>query len=98
MSEEVVQFIIGRAVTDPEFRELLFTNPDEALEGYELSEEEAESLKQIDKDKLEAGLGEMEDRISRAGFSPADFAAVGSFLSSKYQKLNLRSFLTGMKC
>jgi hypothetical protein len=37
--------IIGRAVTEPEYRELLFSEPDKALKGYELTEEEAAGLR-----------------------------------------------------
>ena len=65
MSEEVVQFIIGRAVTDKDFRELLFNNPDEVLKGYELNENEAESLKQIEKESFEENIGEMEEPKKR---------------------------------
>ena len=76
MSEEVVQFVIGRAVTDPEYRELLFKNPDEALDGYELSNEEVESLKQFEREKFEENLPELEERISRAGFSMLSFRSM----------------------
>lgn len=67
MSTETVQFIIGRAVTDPEYRELLFTHPEEALKEFDLTDEEAQSLKELKREKFEAELSEMEDRISRAG-------------------------------
>jgi hypothetical protein len=67
MSIENVQTIIGRAVTEEEYRELLFSDPEKALEGYELSEEEAAALKGLEREKFDAVAGELEDRISRAG-------------------------------
>jgi hypothetical protein len=87
MSEEVVQFIIGRAVTDPDYRELLFTNPDDAIAGYELTELETASLKGIQREAFEQNLGELEDRISRAGLGFGDFRAFSS--SSRFEGLNL---------
>lgn len=87
MSEEVVQFIIGRAVTDTEYRELLFTDPDQALAGYDLTEEEAASLKDIDRGEFESNLSELEDRISRAGLGFGDFLKMSS--PDKYRGLGL---------
>ncbi len=78
MSEEVVQIVIGRAVTDPDFRELLFDNPDKALQGYDLTEAEVKSLRQIEREKFDAGLEEMEERISRAGFTLANYLSYQS--------------------
>ena len=40
MSAEDVKQIIGRAVLDAEFREMLFSDTDTALEDYDRSEEE----------------------------------------------------------
>jgi hypothetical protein len=67
MSLESVQTIIGRVVTEPEYRELLFSDPDRALEGYELTEEEAEALKGLKREKFDAVASELEERISRWG-------------------------------
>ena len=74
MSAETVQIIIGRAVTDVEFRELLFNDPDEATSGYELTEEEQKSLKNITRDSFEKVQSELEERLSKAGFNPGSFA------------------------
>jgi hypothetical protein len=67
MSVESLQEIIGRAVMEPEYRELLFSEPDRALEGYELTEEEASALKRLHPEKFDAVASELEERISRAG-------------------------------
>ncbi len=44
MTRQVVEQIIGRLVTDTEFRKLFFSNPNAALEGYDLTTEEREAL------------------------------------------------------
>jgi hypothetical protein len=69
MSAESVEQVIGKAVVDGEYRELLFSEPDKALEGYELTEEESTALKGIEREKLDAVVTVIEDRISRAGLS-----------------------------
>jgi hypothetical protein len=66
MSQETVQEVIIKAVSDPAFRELLFSDPDKALEGIELTEEEVESLKHIDRESFDDDSGELDERISRA--------------------------------
>ena len=44
MSGEHVQLIIGRAVTEPAYRALLFSDPRTALAGYPLTQEELMAL------------------------------------------------------
>ena len=68
MSAETVQEIIIKAVTDKEYRELLFSDPDKALESIELTEEEVAALKSLEREQFDAVLGELEERVSRAGF------------------------------
>jgi hypothetical protein len=91
MSKEAVQAVIGKAVTETEFRELLFANPDDALGGYDLTDEEMAALKAIDAETMESFAGELDERISkmfvaagfggsgggRAALGPEDFLAVG---------------------
>jgi hypothetical protein len=60
-----VEDIIRKAVDDVEFRELLLSNPEQALSGYELTAEDREKLTNLGEDFFEAeGLDE---RISRWG-------------------------------
>jgi hypothetical protein len=66
MSKEAVQAVIGKAVTESEFRELLFANPEEALEGFELTEEEMAALKAIDAETMESFAGDLDERISKS--------------------------------
>lgn len=77
MSAETVQEIIVKAVTDEDFRELLFSDPDKALGDFELTDEEAAGLRAMEREKFDAVAGELEERVSRAGFmefgKPAEF-------------------------
>jgi hypothetical protein len=69
MSFENVEKIIGRAIMEGEYRELLFSEPDKALEEYELTVEEKSALKSIDRNKFDEVASELEDRVSRAGLT-----------------------------
>jgi hypothetical protein len=65
MSRESVEAVIGKAVLDSEFRESLFADPNQALEGYELTDEEVAGLKVIDSETMEALAGTLDERISK---------------------------------
>jgi hypothetical protein len=67
MSKENVQTIIGRAISEPEFRTLLFNEPAKALAGYELTDEEAQSLKSLDQEKFDLAANQVDERISKSG-------------------------------
>lgn len=54
MSQRELEAVIGRAVMDEEFRLLLFADPNAALAGYELTEEEVVALKRLDVESLDA--------------------------------------------
>ena len=69
MSVESVKQIIGRAVSEPAYRELLFSNPDEALKQYELTDQERTALKAVKSEDFDILAGELAERISRAGIS-----------------------------
>ena len=78
MSETAVRKVIGQAVVDLEFRDLLFSNPDKALAGLDLTPEEVNTLKSFKRDEFDATATEMEERVSRAGigsFHLGNFAA-----------------------
>ena len=68
MSLDSVQAIIGKASTEAEFRKLLQENPEKAFEGYELTDEEKESLSKIDNSQMESFAESLDNRISK-GFS-----------------------------
>lgn len=65
MSQEAVSQIIGRAVVDAEFRELLFSNPDQALQGFDLTEDENEVLKNLSQADLEDFSTKLDSRITK---------------------------------
>ncbi len=49
MSLRVMDEIVGRAIRDASFRELLLTETDRALEGYHLDDEERADFAALDK-------------------------------------------------
>jgi len=66
MSEDHVAQIIGRAVTDSQFREQLFSNPAAALQPYDLSDDEKQALMQVKKEDLEDFGGKLDKRITKS--------------------------------
>ncbi len=81
MSAESVQQIIGRAITEEAYRELLFNNPDQALAGFDLTAEETSALKGLKREEFDAAAGDLEQRISKS------FAGV-PIASQQSQSLN----------
>jgi len=68
MSQEAVIDVISKAVGDPEFRGLLFSDPETTLADYDLTAEEHESLSALEEEAFDAFASELEDRISK--FAP----------------------------
>jgi hypothetical protein len=68
MSQQVVEQVIGRAVTDPEFRNLLFSDPDQALAGYDLTEEERKAILAMESKHVEDFAGKLDARITKSKF------------------------------
>ncbi len=83
MSTESVQKIIGRAIAEEAYRELLFSDPEQALAGFELTSEETSALKGLRRDEFDAAAGDLEERLSK------------SFLGLPMQKIDAlhRNFL-----
>jgi hypothetical protein len=65
-----VEEIIRKAIDNEEFRALLLSNPEEALAGYELTDEERENLSKLGEEFFKAE--DLEERISRWGFGLGD--------------------------
>lgn len=65
MGEDAVAQIIGRAVMDDDFRALLLSNPEQALQGYDLSDDEAEALKGLKQEDLEDFSAKLDSRITK---------------------------------
>ena len=66
MSQEVVQQIIGRAVTDAEFRQRLIDDARAACAGYELSDDELNALEALDQESMKAFAGSLDARLSKS--------------------------------
>jgi hypothetical protein len=58
--------LIGRSLTDRDFRELLFTNRARALRGYSLSEMDFEAIEKLDRTKLEDAATKLSGRTDLA--------------------------------
>jgi spore germination protein YaaH len=58
--------LIGRALTDRDFRELLFTNRARALRGYTLSDMDFEALENMDRAKFEDAVTKLGGRTNLA--------------------------------
>jgi hypothetical protein len=54
MSREAFEAVIGKAAVEAEFCDLLLADPDQALAGFDLTEEEVSILKKIDSETLES--------------------------------------------
>jgi hypothetical protein len=65
MSQDAVSQIIGRAVVDEEFRNLLFSDPRQALQGYDLTGEEADALEHLKREDLEDLSTKLDSRITK---------------------------------
>ena len=65
MPSEAVQNLIGRAVMDEEFRKLLFSDPEKALEGYDLTPQEKKFLLSLDPDEVADFAGKLDERITK---------------------------------
>jgi hypothetical protein len=78
MSAESVKQVISRAVTEPEYRSLLFKSPAQALAGYELTGDEQAALSGLTPESFDALVGNLEARISRVvGGGPAGTTVCG---------------------
>lgn len=66
MSQEAVQKVIGRAITDAEFRQQLIDNARTACVGYDLTEDEINALEALDHDSLQAFAGKLDARLSKS--------------------------------
>lgn len=65
MSRQVLEAILGRCVMDSDFRALLFSDPDQALAGYELTREERAALRAVDAETLDALAEHVRVHLSR---------------------------------
>ena len=64
--QDDLRTVAGKAVADPEFREKLLDDPEAAVNeaGIELTEEQMKALKEMDKEQLEQGLSDLDERLT----------------------------------
>jgi hypothetical protein len=69
MSREAFEAAIGKTIVEAEFRDLLLADPDQALAGFDLTEEEVSILKKIDSETLELLSGTLDTCIRKIPYS-----------------------------
>lgn len=64
--QDNLRVIAGKALSDPDFREKLLADPEAAIveAGFELSAEQVEALKEMDRENLEQGLADLDERLT----------------------------------
>lgn len=72
MSQESVLAVLRKAVGDPAFRAALKSDAKGALVGFDLTEAERAALAKIDDSVFDGPAGELEARVSRAGYIKLD--------------------------
>lgn len=63
MSKKGVTVVVGRAVVDDNYRELLKDRPLEAMEGYDLNISEKQAIAGMDYNQLEKFAGNLNHRL-----------------------------------
>lgn len=94
MSREVLTTIVSRALTDTEYRAQLISDPDAALQGYDLSENEEKMIRNLSADAFDELTMDLEARQSKSGFlgsfslmggkSTVDMDSVMNLMMNKY--------------
>ena len=64
MSAEDTRKVVSRAVLDEEYRKTLYSDPAQALQGYDLTSEEVNALRAIPAETIDDFANNLEERIS----------------------------------
>ena len=66
--KDELRTIAGKALADPAFREKLIADPEAAVKeaGIELTPDQLEALKSMDREQFEAGLADLDERLTMA--------------------------------
>ena len=69
--QDDLRIIAGKAVADSEFRQKLLDDPEAAVKdaGIELTDEQMQALREMDKEQLEKGMAMLDDRLTMACWS-----------------------------
>ena len=68
MPDYTVRWILGRALSNPAYRDLMATNPEAAWRGYELTAEDLAELKAWTPEKIRDCLVDLERKVTTASF------------------------------
>ena len=65
-TQDDLRAVAGKAVADSEFRQKLMEDPEAAVKeaGIELTDEQMKALKEMDKEQLEQGFTELDERLT----------------------------------
>lgn len=65
-NQEDLRAIAGKALADPDFRQKLLDDPEAAVKeaGFTLDPAQLKALKEMDKKQLEAGLTDLDQRLT----------------------------------
>ena len=69
MSVQDTRKVVSRAVMDEEYRRTLFSDPDTALAGYDLTPDEVQALRSIPAETMDDFANHLEERISMSVIS-----------------------------
>lgn len=64
--QDDLRAVAGKAVADPEFRQKLIEDPEAAVKevGIELTPEQIQALKEMDKEQFELAVSELDERLT----------------------------------
>ena len=71
MPDYTVRWIVGRALTNPAYREFMAEDPVAAWAGYELTDEDLAELKKWTPERIQSYLADLESKIVTAPFDGA---------------------------
>jgi len=72
-TQDDLRTIAGKAIADPAFREKLLSDPEAAVTeaGIELNPDQMKALKEMDREQLEKGLTDLDERLTMACWGKA---------------------------
>lgn len=63
MSQTSIESVIGKAILNDEFHQLLFADPEQALSGFSLTQTEKTKLRRVDSETLELLANILNERL-----------------------------------
>ena len=72
-TQDDLRTVAGKAVADPEFRQKLIDDPEAAVKeaGIELTPEQIQALKEMDKEQFEEGISDLDERLTMSCWTRA---------------------------